>query len=187
MKKREIFTVIIGIAVCIAISLGINLLTGSKIGYIDNSVIINKYTKSIETVAKLNEKKTQYENELIGKKNELDNFRSNFLKKTDLTPKEINDAKKIIEEKENEIIENEKSYNKILKEEEGSLLSPLLKEINEKVREYGKKKGYNIIFGATENGNVVYGDKRYDITENVLKFLNKEEKKVENKEKKQQE
>jgi len=184
MTKKTVLGIIIGIAVCVAISVLVNFIAGSKIVYVDNSKVINNYKGSIETVAKLKDKKDQYERELIEKKNQIDNYRAQLLKKSDLSTKEINEAQKLITEKEKELIEKENYYNKILKEEEASLLTPLLKEINDKIREYGKKKGYHIVLGATENGNIVYGDKRYDITEAVLKYINKADNKIEDKSKK---
>ena len=50
----------------------------------------------------------------------------------------------------------------------------MINDINDYVKEYGKKKGYDIIFGASGSGNVMYASEASDLTEDVLKGLNAE-------------
>lgn len=44
--------------------------------------------------------------------------------------------------------------------------------INDYMREYGELSQYSLILGATGNGNIMYGDKLLDITEDFLEFAN---------------
>ena len=50
----------------------------------------------------------------------------------------------------------------------------MINDINDFVKEYGKKKGYKIIFGASGSGNIMYADEASDLTPIVLEGLNKE-------------
>ncbi|MGB5463481.1 MAG: OmpH family outer membrane protein [Aureibaculum sp.] len=53
-------------------------------------------------------------------------------------------------------------------------LKVLSKEINDFVKEYAKEKGYNFVLGTTgDNGTVMYGEEKADITDDVLVQLNK--------------
>ncbi len=45
-------------------------------------------------------------------------------------------------------------------------------EINSKVNEYGKLKGYKFILGATGDGAIMYADDAEDITKEVIQFIN---------------
>ena len=50
----------------------------------------------------------------------------------------------------------------------------VINDINDYVKEFGKRKGYKIIFGASGGGNIMYADESSDLTEEVLKGLNAE-------------
>lgn len=46
------------------------------------------------------------------------------------------------------------------------------KQINQFVADYGKNENYTIIFGANGQGNVMYGDKLIDKTDDIILFIN---------------
>lgn len=46
-------------------------------------------------------------------------------------------------------------------------------ELNKRIEEYGKKMGYKYILGANGDGSIMYGDEAEDITEELIKYLNK--------------
>jgi outer membrane protein len=45
-------------------------------------------------------------------------------------------------------------------------------QINEYVKEYGKEKGYDYIFGAEGSGTIMYSTEAEDLTEEMIQFLN---------------
>ena len=47
------------------------------------------------------------------------------------------------------------------------------KQINQYVLEYGEKHQYDYVFGALGNGSLMYASNAKDITEDVLKYINK--------------
>jgi len=92
--------------------------------------------------------------------------------------KTLSEAEKV--EKQNlikQLESNLANYSSVVREQaqekEKALTDAVLNQINSYVEEYAKKKGYNFIIGNT-NGNLIYGDKAYDITNEVLAALNKE-------------
>ncbi|RYF87208.1 MAG: OmpH family outer membrane protein, partial [Chitinophagaceae bacterium] len=52
------------------------------------------------------------------------------------------------------------------------LTSDVLAKINSYIQEYGKDKGFKIIFGTTTEGNILYGLDEDDLTETILTNLN---------------
>lgn len=61
--------------------------------------------------------------------------------------------------------------NQVRQEDEG-LTGGVLKQINSFVEEYGKDHNYDIIFGTTNDGSILYGQDVLDITQEVLQSLN---------------
>ncbi len=73
--------------------------------------------------------------------------------------------------------EDIKKYSKAIQDEaleqESNMTQEVLSQINSFVEEYAKKHDYDIVLGADGSGSVIYGNKGQDITEEVLKELNK--------------
>jgi len=51
--------------------------------------------------------------------------------------------------------------------------SMIWKRLNPYLVDYGKENGYMYIYGANGTGNVLYADKSQDITEELIKYVNK--------------
>jgi outer membrane protein len=50
--------------------------------------------------------------------------------------------------------------------------SDIWKRINEYISTYGKEHGYDFIFGATGDGNLMYANDANDITDEVITYIN---------------
>lgn len=46
-------------------------------------------------------------------------------------------------------------------------------ELNKRIEEYGKEMGYTYILGANGDGSIMYGDEAEDVTEELIKYINK--------------
>jgi outer membrane protein len=66
-----------------------------------------------------------------------------------------------------------KAINTKAKEEDDKVTQGVLNQVNSFVEEYGKAHGYEVILGTTLSGNVLYGDKAIDITDEILAALNR--------------
>lgn len=66
-----------------------------------------------------------------------------------------------------------RSLESKMKEEDQKMTEGVLNQINSFVEEYGRSKGYEIILGTTISGSILYGDEAIDITDEVLKAINK--------------
>ncbi len=82
--------------------------------------------------------------------------------------------KALIEAKQQTLANYEQAVAQKYKEENEKLSAELLNKVNTFIRRYGEQKGYTIIMAATHYGNIAYGDKSLDITDQVLHGLNAE-------------
>jgi len=58
-------------------------------------------------------------------------------------------------------------------QEEGTVLrDSIIKEVRVFIKDYGKKKGYDYIYGTGDAATILYSKETYNITEEVLKELN---------------
>jgi outer membrane protein len=66
-----------------------------------------------------------------------------------------------------------KQFSDYNAQESQKRIDGLLKQVTEYVRDYGKKNNYAYIYGATGNGSLMYANDNDDITEEVMKYVNK--------------
>ena len=52
------------------------------------------------------------------------------------------------------------------------VMEPLFKTINRLIQEYGNEQGYDVIFGSTDDGSVLYGGGTTDITDELITYMN---------------
>jgi outer membrane protein len=59
-----------------------------------------------------------------------------------------------------------------LQQESGVEMDTLVKTVKTYIKEYGKKNGYDYIYGTGEAATVLYAEDKYDITDELVKELN---------------
>lgn len=141
--------------------------TQKKSGYVNIQTVFNDF-----------EYKKELEKEVIQIQNNrkyiLDSMQANLkmlsnkynLDKTDKNVvAEFQTAKEIFFEKKSQIEEEEAN---MVRESDAKII----KQINSYMKEFGKENKYDIIFGATANGNIMYADSTMDITKEVTQYVN---------------
>lgn len=91
-----------------------------------------------------------------------------------LSKKELELKQELLSNKQQQINNYQQAIQKQIQSEDQKATQTVVNDINDYVKEFGKKKGYKIIFGASGGGNIMYADKTADLTEVVLEGLNAE-------------
>ena len=83
-----------------------------------------------------------------------------------LSPKQIEDESKKLEDQKNEITKFEQEMNKQIGEKRQALLQPLYEKLNKAIEEVSKEGGYSFVVDAT-SGVLLYADEKNDLTNTV--------------------
>jgi len=59
-----------------------------------------------------------------------------------------------------------------LQQESGVELDSVIKAYKNTIKEYGKEKGYDYIYGTGETATVLYAKDSYDVTKDIIKIVN---------------
>jgi len=51
-------------------------------------------------------------------------------------------------------------------------MDTLVKNVKKFIKDYGKEKGYDYIYGTGEAASILYAKDNYDITKEIVKLLN---------------
>jgi len=102
---------------------------------------------------------------------ELKNYEK---ERTSFSAGELKLKQELLGNKQQQITSYQEAVQKQMQEEDKKMTQTLINDINDYVKQYGKSKGYKIIFGASGGGNIMYGEESSDLTKDVLEGLNAE-------------
>ena len=149
--------------------------TQTKIAYVDVEELMKEYkgTKDSEEVMKVKSDKL---------KSELDSLAANWQAKARayqqkaqrMSAKNRAEREQVLMQEQQAIGQRQQMIQQQVQKEGQESLKTLYKEINDFVENYAKENGYNFVLGTTgDNGTVMYGEEKADITDDVLVKLNK--------------
>ena len=91
-----------------------------------------------------------------------------------MTDKELELKKELLSNKQDRINRYQEAIQKQIREEDQKVTQTVINDINDYITDYGKSHGYRIIFGASGKGSIMFAGKEADLTEDVLRGLNKQ-------------
>ena len=164
MKKLAIvFLTIISLTAC----------QQQKIGFVENSVLINEYQERKDVEARLNTKIEAF-------KTRTDSLRSAFeleIKETELKARTMSQSaiqtlSQELQQKEQVLSQRVQFEQQQIAQESQTLNDSIINRVKAFVQDYGKSNNYNFILGSNEAGSVLYGEEASDLTQEILKALN---------------
>lgn len=144
-----------------------------KIGFVDNSKLINEYQEKIDIQDKLQAKIKTYEAK-------RDSIRQAFqleineaeLKSRKMSQADLQKLSQELQQKDQVIAQRDQFEQQQIAQESQSQNDSLIKKVRNFVKDYGTKNGYDFILGSNEAGSVMYGNEASDLTQEILDALN---------------
>jgi outer membrane protein len=147
----------------------------SELVYVDVNKLVEGYSRTKMVKADFEKKatilKTNVDSLLTDWQKELQVYEK---ERSTMTPKELQLKQELLANKQQQINGYQEAIQKQIQEEDKKSTQTVINDINDFIKEYGKKHGYKIIFGASGGGNIMYAAESTDLTEDVLKGLNAE-------------
>jgi len=177
MRKHFLFIILF-----IIVANTINAQTkGNKVGYIDMEYILQNVPNYTEAKAQLEQKAQKWKQEIEAKKIEINKLNDALKAERPLLTQEL------IEEREAEIqfLENEKldyqqkrfGPNGDLIAQKSGLVKPIQDQVFTAVQDIAEAKKYDFIFDKSSHLTILFAAKRFDISDQVIRVLNRTEKK----------
>ena len=144
-----------------------------KTAYINTAEIIEKYEKFKDEDDKFKVKSEELGRPLEAKvrafQAEAQSFRQNAQAKG---PQWAQQKGAELQQREQELGMEQNALVQQLQQEGAVLKDTLISEVKKFIKDYGKKKGYDYIYGTGDAASILYAKDNYDITKEVLKELN---------------
>lgn len=149
-------------------------LTSVKIAYVRSSELVNGYLG-------MKEARNTYELKLQLWQANVDTLKLDYQRalnkyNNELTNLSIEEKKlrvSYLQKQESNLIQYSEIIKQKAKQEDEKMTQGVLNQVNSFVQEYAVQHGYDIVLGTTLSGSILYGIETIDITDELLKALNK--------------
>lgn len=146
-----------------------------KTAYIDTSVLLEKYEKFKDEDEKFKVKSTEMGRPLEAKLKAFQSEASNFQRNAQIKGMAWAQQKGAeLQQREQQLAMEQDALLRQIQIESDSIRTELIKSVKDYIKDYGKKEGYDYIYGTGDAATVLYAKDSYDITNKVLELLNEE-------------
>jgi outer membrane protein len=156
-----------------------------KTAYVDTSELMKEYTEAKDLEAKY---KAQSEEKGRLLEAEIKRFKqdaANFQSQAQANGQEWAQKRGAeLQKREQQLGYAQQALAQQLQQQSGAEMDSLVTGVKKFIKDYGKQKGYDYIYGTGDAASVLYAQDKYDITKEIIKALNdkyKSEEKVEDK------
>ena len=150
---------------------------GIKIGYIDTEYILENLPEYNQISKRIEEKAGDWKKEIEERSRKIDQ------KKESLKSERILLTSEMIEEIEEEILIDEEELSEYQQKRFGprgdliiqkqQLIQPIQDQIFNAIRELAKSRNYDFIFDKSADIVMLYSDKRYDVSDQILRTISR--------------
>ena len=163
------------ITIALVAVLAFSACTQQKIAYVDSQKLMKEY-KAVKNLEKeIGEKQNalQAKYQLIAAnfQKEVQEFQN---KSKHMSPKKGQARYQELMQKQNMIQQNQQAESVKLQQESQDKMDKIIEDVKAFAQTYAQKNGYTFILGSNDSGNVLYGDDKYDLTEEILVAINKQ-------------
>ncbi|PRZ25054.1 OmpH family outer membrane protein [Flavobacterium granuli] len=176
MRKQILFLFLASIVASAAHSQA----KGTKVGYIDMEYILQNVPNYNQANIQLEQKAQKWKQEIEAKKIEINKLRETLNSEKPLL------TKGLIEERESEIkfLENELldfqqnrfGANGALMTQKSALTKPIQDQVFTAIQDIAEARNYDLIFDKSSDLTILFAAKKFDISDQVLRVLNRAEK-----------
>ncbi|NQY29044.1 MAG: OmpH family outer membrane protein [Flavobacteriaceae bacterium] len=149
--------------------------TNSAQVYVDVNKLMDGYKRTAivkkQFEVKANTLKANVDSLLTDWQKELKDYEK---ERSSMTKKELDLKQQLLSNKQQQLNNYQQAIQKQIQQEDQKVTQTVINDINDYVKDYGKKNGYDIIFGASGSGNIMYASDASDLTSVILEGLNAE-------------
>lgn len=144
-----------------------------KTAYVDTSQLMESYTEAKDVEAKYKAKSEEMGKSLEAEVKKFRGEVENYEKNAQTYGMQWAQQKgRELQEKEQQLAYARQSIIQSLQEENGKEMDSLITRVKNQIKDFGKEKGYDYIFGTGDAASVLYAKDAYNITDELIKMLN---------------
>ncbi|MEO8515526.1 MAG: OmpH family outer membrane protein [Flavobacterium sp.] len=146
---------------------------GLKTAYLDTAKMMEEYNEAKELDEKYKTKKEvmgrELEIEAKKLKAEMSGFQQNAMAKGQAWAQQKGSE---LQQRQQQLQYADQAMMQQLQQESGKEMDTLVKSVKKFIKDYGKKEGYDYIYGTGDAASILYAKDGYDLTKEMTKALN---------------
>ncbi len=166
--KRILFLVLL-------FSLSSSLVSAQKYGFINSEFILSKMPEYKEAKDRLDKMADRWTKEIEERYKILNQKKEQFNKEEVLLPSEEKEKRsEELTKMENEVIELQKTRFGVSGEyfqKRQELIKPIQDKVYDAMQKVASKRSYTFIFDKSNQSNLIYADKKFDLSDEVIKEM----------------
>ena len=145
----------------------------TKIAYINVEDLMKGYdaTKALEEKLKAKQEEMTKELDSIGAPFQL-KVQEYYQNANKMSAQKRAETEQALQQEQQILQARQQQAGQVLQQENQTLSEALTKKVDSFVADYAKAKGIQLVFGTSGNGTVMYGDDKFNVTNDILDILN---------------
>lgn len=176
LQGKWVIAVVAMVAIYAALMATISFIRSPKIGYVNSSVLLEKYKGAIEARAKIKKQTGEWQEKIRTLEAELSQLNQEIITRNDEWDGETRKLKQeTFVKKQNELVRYSRAVSEKAAKLEQESMEPVFNTLNTYMSDFGKTKGYDVIFGTVAGGNILFARESTDLTEEFLAYVSDKE------------
>lgn len=172
MSKKVLLIIAIAVSV-IACNKTTEEVKEVKTAYIDTSELMKEYTEAKDLEAKYKAQSEEKGRQLEAEINRFKQDAANFQSQAQANGQEWAQKRGAeLQKREQQLGYAQQALAQELQQSSGKEMDSLVSGVKKFIKNYGKEKGYDYIYGTGDAASVLYAKEKYDITKDIIKALN---------------
>jgi outer membrane protein len=165
------------IVLLIVVMIGLNVhqlrFAQKKIVYVRSYDLIEKYQGTLEARKNFAKRQTQMQANVDSLRMDFERSRNEYIRVAAALSASVRvEREKILTQQQQQFLQYQQAIDEKIQEEDSKMMQEVLNQVNSFIEGYALRNGYDLILGTTMSGNVLFGDKALDITDELLVEIN---------------
>lgn len=177
MEKKRISIFKVMVIILLAMLAGVNVYLWQyqrlRIAYIRSHDLIERYHGTIAARSGFEKKKASMLSNVDSLRLDFERARNAYISRAaGLSPRDRAAEENKLGQQQDQLMQYSDVIDQKIDEEDSRMMQEVLNQVNSFVEEYAKREGHDIVLGTTLSGNLLFGERSLDITDQVLQELN---------------
>ena len=146
-----------------------------KYGYVDTEYILEKIPEYTEAQNLINEMSKGWQNEIENKYKEVERKQQEFQAEAILLPDDMKEKRKAeimkLQKEARELQSKRVGVEGDLFDKRKELIKPIQDKVFDAIQQLASQQNYAFIFDKANQSNLLYGDSKYDLSDQVLRKM----------------
>ena len=176
-STQNIIIYITAVLAISALSLSvIQFFSSPKVAFVESNVLLAEYSESKQAREEINQRIQEWQANINTLNGELETLNTELVEQAEgwsTSKREEHLAR--MQQKQQELARYSSAVSQKATELETELMEPVYTSINNRIKAFGKERGYQIVFGTVQGGNILYGEDAINVTWDFINYLEGEQ------------